>query len=56
MLKYSGEPDDDEPDVHIMSAEEMKKMNLVSEEASSGGNYETENLDIEPIKSQNVSR
>ncbi len=56
LLKYSGEPDDDEPDVHITSAEEMKKMNLVSEEASSGGVNETESLDIEPIKSQIVSR
>lgn len=32
-LKYMGESDDDEPDVHITSAEEMKKMNLIAEEA-----------------------
>ena len=41
-----GEPDDDEPDVHITSAEEMKKMNLIAEEAD--GDAANQSADIEP--------
>lgn len=37
MLKHHGEPDDDEPDVHITSAEEMKKMNLVACDLEANG-------------------
>ena len=54
MLKHHGQPDDDEPDVHITSAEEMKKMNLVACDQETNGDM-IEGVSagtIEPVKAQ----
>jgi len=72
LLKYQGEPDDDEPDVHITSAEELKKMtkeinssdspdeNLLNLQRSSTTiNQQIESFStqlIEPVKSLGLPR
>ena len=60
MLKFQGEPDDDEPDVHITSAEELKKMKLIAEEDEEANNDAQQEIystgAIEPVKSQNSPR
>lgn len=56
-----GEPDDDEPDVHITSAEEMKKMNLIAEETDADTANQSTDIEqadtfsprqLEPFKQQ----
>ncbi len=66
LIKHNGEPDEDDLDVHITSAEELNKMKE-AEESKNNENKPAEqqtnidilpcvNSNIDPIKSQNKPR